>query len=142
MKQIYDSRYLTLAHDNAKRCIYVTWKPPTQTMDASEYRQEIENYVEQLVQYKPLLYMNDMREFYFTITPDLQEWVGEKFRQLYQNPAMPQDTFSAIVMSKDFFAHVSVEQTVDESSLNGKSNKERLRYFETVGEAERWLGLH
>lgn len=139
MEKIYDSQYLTLAYDQARRCIYVTWKPASQRMEASDYRQEMEHYFECIRQFKPIRYMNDMREFYFTITPDLQEWFGNQLGQLYADPALLEGSLSAIVMSKDFFSHVSVEQAIDEVSLEG--NNERVRYFDTIEAAEKWLGI-
>jgi hypothetical protein len=141
MEEIYDSIYQRLTYDSVKRVIYITWKSATQSIDEETYKKEFEAYIACLRQYKPLIYMNDLREFYFTVTPDLQMWVSKKIQMLYAEPSMPSDTFSAIVMSKDFFAHVSIEQTVEESIGTGDDANERLRYFDNVEEAEKWLGL-
>lgn len=141
MEKIYDTSYLQLFYLPAKRAIYVVWKPASQMMNENDYMREMENYIALLKQYKPLLYMNDLREFYFTIAPDLQTWIGEKFQQLYADPSMPTDTLSAIVMSKDIFAHVSVEQTIEESAGDRVDTFERLRYFVDAEAAEEWLGL-
>lgn len=141
MEEIHNSTYQHLAYDQAKRAIYIIWKPATQGMDHASYKKELEDYVAFLKQYKPLIYMNDLREFYFTVTPDLQTWVSEKIQALYADPSMPKDILSAIVMSRDFFAHVSIEQTIEESSMTSSNANERLRYFDNVEEAEKWLGL-
>ncbi|WP_250629798.1 hypothetical protein [Rhodoflexus caldus] len=141
MEEIYNSSYQHLAYDSAKRAIYITWKAASQEMDEITYQKELLNYIALLKQYKPLIYMNDLREFLFTVTPDLQTWVSEKFQELYADPSMPTDTFSAIVMSQDFFAHVSIEQTIEETSVGSADAHERLRYFDNVEDAEKWLGL-
>jgi hypothetical protein len=110
MEEIYNSSYQHLAYDSAKRAIYITWKAASQEMNEITYQKELLNYIALLKQYKPLIYMNDLRKFLFTVTPDLQTWVSDKFQELYADPSMPTDTFSAIVMSQDFFAHVSIER--------------------------------
>lgn len=141
MEEVYSSTYQNLAYDGSRRAFYITWKSATQNMDEETYKKELEDYIALLRQYKPLIYMNDLREFYFTVTPDLQIWVSEKIQALYTDPSMPQDTLSAIVMSRDFFAHVSIEQTIEESAGSRSEANERLRYFDDVEEAEKWLGL-
>jgi hypothetical protein len=141
MEEIYNSPYQIVAYDKVKRAIYITWKSSTQRMDDTTYQEELENYLNLLKQYKPLIYMNDLREFYFTVTPDLQIWVGDKFQELFADPTMPKDTVSAIVMSKNFFSHVSVEQTVEEIEASINHAGDRLRYFDNVEEAEKWLEM-
>ncbi len=142
MEEIYNSSYQLLAYNSAKKAVYVTWKAASREMDEITYQKELLNYITLLKQYKPLIYMNDLREFFFTVTPDLQTWVSEKFQELYTDSSMPKDTLSAIVMSQDFFAHVSVEQTIEEASMGSADTQERLRYFDNVEDAKKWLGLH
>lgn len=140
---LHDSEYQTIVFDEQYRLMIATWKPATANMDEEAYRREILSYYEKIGQRPANGYLSDMRGFGFTITPDLQEWIGSLFQAQNFEPSEARQAAppkSAVVMSADFFAHVSVEQAIDEIEGQGQGQgSSPTRYFVNIDEAMDWM---
>lgn len=134
-KLLHESDYWTIYwHDNAK-CLHFIFSSATGDMDVEEYLEELKTYISLTKEYKPLNIYADTREFAFTITPDVQEFIDENILALYSKIGTEKH---AVIVSKDLFASVSVEQTMDENAGDQTFKNE---YFDDPEQAEKWLGL-
>ncbi|MCS6968960.1 MAG: hypothetical protein RMJ44_11420 [Cytophagales bacterium] len=134
MVQVYQSRVWTIFwHENAK-CLHFVFQPYSRLMTKEEYLQELKHYIALVQQYCPKAILADTRDFGFTITPDIQDFINKNILLTYESIGV---TKHAILTSKDLFAQISIEQTMEENLKPCYQN----RYFADEQEAFAWLGL-
>ncbi|MCS7018179.1 MAG: hypothetical protein RMJ87_03515 [Cytophagales bacterium] len=134
METIYQSRVWTIYwHENAK-CLRPVFNDYTKQMTYEEYLQELDKYEELIHHFKPQSICADMRSFYFTISPDIQQRINERILAFYNQIQLKKH---ALLVSPDFIAQLSIEQTMDENNNTSYEN----RYFGSERDAIAWLGL-
>lgn len=120
-------------HENSK-CLHFVFKEHTKQLQSDEYLQELTHYIQLIKQYQPRNIYADTREFYFTITPDIQEFTNQNILSLYESIGIEKH---AVLLSKDFFTAVSVEQTMEENQKSTYQNN----YFDNEEALKKWLGF-
>ena len=82
--------------------------------------------------YHPKRMLVNSSDFMFTIDPELQQWTDTTIFTRYIQAGVKKIGF---VVSKDLFASVSVEQTMDEIEAQAF----QTAYFDNETEAKEWL---
>lgn len=129
---VYDSKYMFVEVDTQHRLIYHYWKANSKYMDDAIYKEEILHLVPIIAQFKPTKYLLNSAQFVFTISPETQAWTNKNIIAVNFAAGI---TYSAMVVPQDFFALVSVEQTMDDFEKKDFKN----RFFTDENEAKQWL---
>ncbi len=127
---VYECPSYTILFDQEKALMTLHWSAVTNTWKTEDFQNENKNIVSVVANYKPTYLLSLSQEFNYIITPDEQLWlVDNVFKPHYENGIRKM----ALLMSKDFFSQVAIEQLIDETSIipNG--------IFATQEEAEKWL---
>ncbi|WP_027003014.1 STAS/SEC14 domain-containing protein [Hugenholtzia roseola] len=130
--QVYKSKYKKIDFHQAESVMEVTWLPQTADMSAQEYQEEMLNYIEIARKYKPLYALPNTAELFFTITPEIQQWMNAQIFPVFAQIGM---RAAAFVVSQDIFAQLSIEQTMEEEV----GQRFQSRYFVNTEEAMNWL---
>jgi hypothetical protein len=112
-------------------CLRVTWKEGSVNLLDVEFMEINEKYLELIEAHKLKSFFIDTRKFYYTIDPEMQAWVGENI--LSKLPGLGIKRL-AFLMSEEFIAQLSIEQTMDNL---GESCQ--MRYFDDREEAIEWV---
>ena len=132
MRTLYDSDCMFIGLDEENHWIYHLWKEQSKYMDDKTYKTELQYLVDIVSKFKPIKYLLNLTSFSFTVTPELQDWTSKNVIGVNFAAGV---RYSAIIVSKDFFTHVSVEQTIEDFGKKELDN----RYFTTEEEAINWL---
>lgn len=132
MKLVYYSKYQEIIFYPKTSELHFMWRPDTLQMDDQDYQKELLQALKYLRRFKPPKTLINLKQFAYTIDPDMQEWVKKNFldRMVSQNLI----NVSALVISNDFFAQKSVEQSLENTIQENYS-----RYFASEDEAIDWL---
>lgn len=132
MKLVYYSKYQEIIFYPKASELHFMWTPDTLRMDDQDYQKELLQALKYLRKFKPQKTLINLKQFAYTIDPDMQEWVKTNFldRMVSQNLT----NVSALVISDDFFAQKSVEQSLEDTIQENYS-----RYFASEDEAIDWL---
>lgn len=112
-------------------CLRVTWKEDSINLEDAEFMAINEKYLELIQAHKLTAFFIDTRKFLYTISPEIQDWVGENI--LSKLPELGVKRL-AFLMSEEFIAQLSIEQTMDNLGENCQ-----MRYFDNKEEALTWL---
>ncbi len=114
-----------------------TWDKSTLHMTDNEYKKELHEYINVQVKYLPMYHLVNTLEFYFSTSVELQEWAQ---KNEYSRVPIYEDKLNlvAIVVSKDLFAQLAVEQTLDINKFN-EVGQTVIRYFKSKEQAWDWL---
>jgi len=133
MKTIYQSKNLIVKYDEENSILENSWFD-SHMMSAEEYKNELIKHTDFAVEYRPTNFLVNSPDFAFSVDPEIQEWI---IKHIFPRSMHPSSKKMAIIVSKDIFAHVSIEQTIDDASdALGKIN---TRYFDDVEEAMKWF---
>ena len=132
MKRIYDSDFLSITYDDATDLIECRWQN-SDNMTEDEFRQEMLNYNTVIEEHRPKRML--VHNLYFTITPDLQEWINETVDPVRREVGL---TKSAYIVSENIISNISVEQFADDSNELSAGSLEN-RMFNDRDEATAWL---
>jgi hypothetical protein len=129
---VYRTAYVSTDFFKDNSLLVHTWLPASIHMSAEAYKMEVLNYANCVLEYRPLYVIFDLTDFFYTILPELQEWSSENGSK----PSMKLGVKKiGIVVSKDFFATISVEQTVEEYEEIFMIT----RYFKSMQDAHAWI---
>lgn len=130
LKSIYKSSTVELISDTTQSFIlYKNLKSDEQQTEAS-YKDALLAYGRAFEEYPYSLSLADSRFSTFTIPPELQQWTTQMI-----TPKTASLQRSAIVLSKDIFQVVSVQQLIEEID----EPRGVLNYFEELKKAQEWL---
>jgi len=111
----------------------MNWLPETKNINDDEYKQEFLNYLEKMLAYKAKKVIPDTKEFFFTVTVELQEWTSHTiFPSLVERGLAKAVAF---VMPEELITQLSIEQAMEE----GDGVKFITRYFDNKEEAKKWI---
>lgn len=97
-----------------------------------EYKDLLLKWAEEIRYYKPAFQLVNYMNFYQPIAPHMQVWINENLIGPSFEVGMKKVAF---IISRDFYAQVSVEQTMQEN----EGKKFKLKYFDNETDAESWL---
>ena len=78
--------------------------------------------------------MDDYRNFFVVVTPDLQDWVAQQTSQMKYTQQMR----VANIVSHDMIVNLAIEQTLEEAEKSNAADF-AIRYFYNPEEAQKWL---
>ncbi|WP_020531664.1 hypothetical protein [Flexithrix dorotheae] len=132
MQKVYESNFQYSYFDKEKSLLIHRWKPASKKLSEEECKTELLQQIVLVETFQPRITLADATNFFFTISIELQEWVDDELIPRAINAGLQKMAF---VMSKEFVAQLSVEQT-----LNEKNAKEFMSaFFATEEEALEWL---
>lgn len=133
---IYNSSYIEISFCKDLNTMVHVWKPATIQFNDEEYKAEYRKITKALLSlaFIPQKIIIDLREFYFALSPETQDWHEENVFSILYNLG---EFYLAVINSPDFIVSVYVEQTFEE--FNEKKVKIIRKHFENLEEAKRWL---
>ncbi len=135
MEIVYQSANWAIYWHSKGEIIHFVFTINSENMFADEYLNELKAFIPILEKYQPKGILADTRDFGFTIAPAIQEWTNENILVLYAKVGVEKH---AVLISKDIFTSVSVEQTMGEEKSGAFQNE----YFEDEDIAKKWLLAH
>ena len=141
---IEENKFTSIYYDQALMLYEQYWHPATEDMQDDDYQSIQSRMVEFVKKHQlPILnYYLDNREFYYVMSPEMQDWqvefVGEKLLAITQAAINEIPVLNvAIITSTEFISQLSIEQTMDENS--GQVGQGAIRYFDDSQKALEWL---
>lgn len=129
---LYKNDFVCFAYSSEINFLLHEWKAKTASASWEDIKAVFEEYIKILKVKSPKLFLVNLKEFHYIITPEQQEWVDKNIHPLVLNEGKNR---IAMLTSTDLFAQVSTEQLVEEE--HGK--KLNVRFFDDEEEANKWL---
>jgi hypothetical protein len=127
--QIYDSIFLTI--NLPLGYIELIWKAQTEKATAEQFKAWNKIITDAVDEHKPVNMLADCTNYFFMITPDLQEWSVENVFNRFEEAGLQK---LAMIMSTEMIAQLSLEQFVDEAQTNLVT-----RYFDKPEAGKKWF---
>ncbi len=131
MNVLYSNPFITISIDKDAKLLQVIWSKESGKIDEAFFRFVNEKYVEYAQTYTIEFALVDTINFQFAIRPELQEWVANTILPNLIGAGWRKIAF---LMSDDFVAQLSVEQTMEERDLPFD-----VKYFSDKAKALNWL---
>ncbi|HAS45686.1 MAG TPA: hypothetical protein DCS93_34710 [Microscillaceae bacterium] len=141
---IEENEFTSIYYDQTLKLYEQYWHPATADMQDEDY-QIIQSRMVAFVKKHRLPILNyylDNREFYYVMSPEMQDWqvefVGQKLFDITH--AVMGDLSSikvAVIISSEFISQLSIEQTFEENSE--QVHEGETRYFDDDQKALEWL---
>ncbi|WP_020532587.1 hypothetical protein [Flexithrix dorotheae] len=132
--EIYRSNFVTRSFLQQKQLLISTWLPFTRDMEEIDFKDEMLQLTLHISHYKANYLLTVTNNMKFTISTEIQDWIVEIILPMLEESALKKQ---AMVSPKDFFAKLSLEQTIDDVEKN--QPKHATRMFESFEEAMKWL---
>jgi SpoIIAA-like len=130
MEPILTNQFITIGLDAERELLHIVWTPQSEDVEDEFFREVNLLYVEQTSKRKLSRMFLNTKEFLYTISVDMQDWVNTHILpQLIQNGIKR----IAFLMSQEFIAQLSIVQTMED--IENKF----VRYFDNEEEAIKWL---
>lgn len=133
MQKVYESIYQKSYFDEKNSLLTHRWKPASINLTVEECKKELLQQVHLIEELHPKISIADTTSFFFTISIELQEWVDQEIVPRAIKAGLKKMAF---LMSKEFIAQFSMEQTLNEQN----AQKFISAFFATEDEALEWLG--
>ncbi|MCS7020043.1 MAG: hypothetical protein RMJ87_13775 [Cytophagales bacterium] len=132
MKTVYKNKFLDIILDEANGIIEMAWKSAAADMTDEEFKAIFLHYVELTEKYHPHSLLVHSQEQSYVVMPHMQQWLDTH--------VIPRAYWAgvkkvALVVSKDIFVQISVEQIMDEPHAQWL----QARFFSSVELAREWL---
>lgn len=127
----YESNFIAISYQEEDAIVTGVWKEATKTLDDEAFKNDMLAWLKAVQAHQPVNIMAQAREYYHSITPELQLWVNEHILANYLEAGVKKLAF---VVPSDLFAQVSIEQTIDEQQQTFQ-----VKYFEDEQKAKDWL---
>ncbi|WP_026999557.1 hypothetical protein [Eisenibacter elegans] len=131
MNVLKENNWISVSYDASNKHLRATWKPESADMPEDDFRAINSFYVTCFQHHTITSFLIDSREFNFPISPEAQTWVGEEIIPAVINLGLSRLAF---MMSKEFIAQLSIEQTMEE----GGNVPFQIKYFSDLDEAQAW----
>lgn len=132
-QQLHESTYLQVCLQPAHATMCIRWQAATRQMEDDTFRQECLKTVELVEGYRPSRLIVNMQEMFMIIVPDTQVWVAEQVAARYKQAGVQK---LAVVLTKDLFVQVSIEQAAEEARVHEVF---QTRFFYNEKSAFEWL---
>jgi hypothetical protein len=131
--QLFKSAYVEYLFEANTGIFHEIWSD--KSINEFIYKDEIVRKKNLIDKYTPKYILDDISKTDFTITPELQEWTSNILGPILTEIGLEK---YAIIMPKQLFAQVSMEQTIDEVSDHNVVPF-TLQLFEDKNAALDWL---
>lgn len=122
---------MSIDYDKENSLFHVRRNLPGE-LSTEKYKEEFLLWLGLIKKHKPRLHLIDERHNHFPIEPQLQQWMNENIFQAALKAGVER---IALVTSKDFVAHLSQQQVLDED----QGQKFEYQFFKTIKQAYAWL---
>ena len=129
----FQNQIQTIEYDASKKLVTQTWTDKSKELNADGFKNEMLELAKFFEELQPSSVLIDMRNFFFAVIPELQDWVNENVN----SKLVKANTKTAFVVSSDLFTKISVEQTLDEKDGAEVNSK----FFDNYDNAKNWLGV-
>jgi len=127
----YDDKFMSVTHDSANNIFLHVWKITSETLTDSEFLKQLGIFKDLIVKHKPKAICADMRQFLYTMSPEIQKLTGEDFFPAIISVGVKK---YALTVSTDIFTQLSVEQTIAQE----KEERFTTLYFDDLEKAKNW----
>ncbi len=134
MEILFEHKYIRIEWYDEIKFIKNVWYTATDDMTDKEYREIAEVQTRFIEDYKPILWLVSLSELGFVVVPETQTWADST---LFPRIIAAGVKYIAFVVSPNIFAHVAVEQLMEEETT--KNADFHVKYFETDITAVNWL---
>lgn len=128
---VYNSDYLSLEYFQKYQLLIRHWKKTSFYLSDSDFQTEMLQVKKYILEYLPTYLLGDTHNFLYVIRPDMQIWLDQEFYARLSEWGVLKMAF---VTSKDTYANMSVEQSIEESNKSYM-----IQWFSTEYEAIEWL---
>ncbi len=131
MQKLHESQYSYIHWHEAERIMEHTWKDAE--LEDDIYKTEMLVLQRLVLDKHPEAVLGNTQQMDYAISPEMQEWINREIIAVGAEDGYLKKT--AVVIGTDIFAHVSIEQTLDEA----ESQYFQSRFFDNRDEAWAWL---
>ncbi|WP_448519654.1 hypothetical protein [Rhodoflexus sp.] len=131
METLYESNQVRIAYDAATNALITRWSM-TEDVTDELYKAEFIRYKNFVLEKRPDKIFADGVNSIRTISPELQQWTNELLSEPYREVNLKK---MAVLLSKDFYTALSVQQTIEEDINAGY----KTLFFEDEAKAFEWL---
>jgi len=132
MENIYQSNFLAIDYQQEHSLFTFTWNENSMNLDDELLKGELLKEVECCKQYRVKRLLIDTVFFQYALSPEMQTWMDvEIFAKCMEYGVNK----IAVVLSKDLFAMVSIDQVMNEELASNIQSKS----FDDKKAAHRWL---
>lgn len=128
----FESKYLNISWCEEFLYLFIDWQPESSQMKEVNFKDQIKGERAAVDKFSPKYIIANTIDFGFPITPDLQEWHNNFLFPIFKKVGIKK---LAIIVSKDLFAQISIEQMMEEN----KEINMVTRYFTSFEEAKDWM---
>lgn len=130
--KIFENQFATYIYHKESSLFEEIWHETTRNMKDEELKETMIELVKLFKTYRPTKYFCNLQNFYYTVVPEIQEWIDINVGKIAVEVGLK---YKANVISKDIFAAVSVQQTMEEPNTKVIDNQ----YFEEESDAWKWI---
>ena len=141
---IEENKFTSIYYDQTLMLYEQYWHPATEDMEDEDYRTMQARMVDFMTKHQlPILnYYLDNREFYYVMSPEMQDWqvahVGKQLLDITRAALGNEVSIKlAIIASTEFISQLSIEQAFEEN--NEQVEVFPIRYFDNGPKALEWL---
>lgn len=132
---IKEDDFIRIHCEPAQKYLLARWKPQSMHISEAYFKEINQIYLKSVQDYRLNYLVINAQHFGFPITPDIQEWVAT---QIVPQAIAAGLSKMAFVMSSDFIAQLSIEQTMEEAKEKAAFE---MRYFDSEDKAITWFGV-
>lgn len=130
--EVFSNEYVQFVYLPNEKMIEHHWKIETQNAKWEKLQDSFYALGKLYNQYQPNKAFIDTRNFAFTIDPHQQTWIDENVNKPAAKAGLQK---AAMIIPEEFFASISVQQTMEEQ--NAKTVQ--IKYFSDEELAKKWL---
>jgi hypothetical protein len=130
--RVYDNQFMLIDFFEDRNYFKVIRRGYDDEYSEERYKELMLEWREKIEFYKPEVQLIDYMNFYKPVPLYMQKWIGENLLAPAFKAGLSKVAF---IISRDFYAQVSVEQIM----LNDEGKKFIVRYFDNEAEGEKWL---
>ncbi len=130
--RVFENKFIIIDFFEEKSYFKVIRKGFDNEFSDEEYKYLIVQWKDQIVMHKPTFQLVDYLNFFKPIPVNMQKWINENLLAPSYEAGLKKVAF---IISRDFYAQVSLEQLM----LEKEGKKFRIKYFGNEADAEKWL---
>lgn len=134
MEVLFQNQYATITYDRENNLFLDIWTSETADLSEDDFKDIISSWQQLVVEHQVKLALTDMADFQIPLTPELQDWLVEQVLHPTSKHAYSKHAF---VIPTEFFAHLSLEQIIEDGNEN--AHNLQMKYFEDLEEGKGWL---
>ena len=134
MQTLVKNKFQEIVYYRFQNFFMQIWHKRTIVMSDKEFQKEMLLFFKQIKKRKVEKILIDMRNFFYIVVPEMQEWVDINVN----NYIKKEEIRTAYLISPDDFTKISVNQTLEEPA-GVEMDKE---FFENFEEAKKFLDIN